>query len=265
MPHAQQHRSAPYHVPSRSSVAARINSPRPSVQHDIPPGQSLMHPVPREAMNPDMHHHYGSAASISPPMRTSGHAMSLDAGRRGSTAAGPITSPQPHRKRSLADGSPTNLAMDIDDRPTKRPSISSLSQSGGHTSQAGYGSSSKGPPYGGHRPSTSGSSLPPQAGGSGSYEFHSPSGDASRERTPTQSLSNPNSINNLREASNKEPASPPGGRGSFDDGQWRAPRAQVNTAIANWLKPQIQREGLWQLRAPALPPYMSLIRNPHHL
>ncbi|KAH7108169.1 hypothetical protein BKA62DRAFT_681286 [Auriculariales sp. MPI-PUGE-AT-0066] len=235
--HSQHRSGGPYIIPARGT-AGRIASPRASTQYDLPAGQGLVHGRDSDAYHPQ---HYSSATS--PQLRHVSHAIAADV-RRGSAPV-PINSPPLHRKRSIPDSSPTAMVVDIDDRPTKRPSISNLSQGGG----SGYASSqyvSAKPPSYGPRPSTGGGPLPPQAGPSSYDPYPSPPGgygDNGRERTPTQSLSNPNSINDLKGASStaKEHSPPPGSRG-FDDGQWRAPRAQVNTAIANWLKPQIQRE-----------------------
>ncbi|KZW00306.1 hypothetical protein EXIGLDRAFT_169431 [Exidia glandulosa HHB12029] len=268
-PHNSQYRSAPYHVPARKS-------PRRSIPHD---GSPLAQPVPSREVMPievfphsTQHHHSNPTAAVSSPqLRAAVRVMSpVDPShRRDSMPLSP-----PLRKRSLTDrgpDSPGGMTVDIDERPTKRPSITSLSQTasgfaqgqqqqGGSagSAQTGYYNSKGGAPsqYGGPRPSTSGG-LPPQpgapppassaAGRAPPEALPSPpaasSDSGTRERTPTQSLSNPNSHSNLRDnGTTKEPASPTI-RNSFDDGQWRAPRAQVNTAIANWLKPHIQREG----------------------
>lgn len=259
-PHSAQFRSAPYHVPSRKS-------PRRSIPND---GVSMSQPVPsRESMPVDMlvhstqHHHTNPAAS-SPQLRAAGRVMSpVDLGHR--RDSGPM-SPH-HRKRSVTDrgpDSPTAMTLDSDERPTKRPSITSLSQTAtgfaagqllqqgpAGSAQPGFYSSKAGASsqYGA-RPGTAGS-LSLQSGPSAAARappegLPSPPAGSSdggtRERTPTQSLSNPNSHSNLKDtASGKEPASPTT-RGTFDEGMWRAPRAQVNTAIANWLKPHIMGE-----------------------
>lgn len=276
-PHASQYRAAPYHVPAR-------RSPRQSIPSD---GAPIAQPVPSRELVPievyphsTHHHHTTPASSMSGPSKHAGARVisPIDTSHRRDSA--PIS--PPHRKRSVTDRGPDSpTGMDLDERPTKRPSITSLSQSAGGYgqgpqqqaaqqpgsqqpvsaggAQGGYYSSK--PPsqaqYGGPRPSTSGGIGPQQAApppppqSASARAQHEgvaspPAGSSdsgTRERTPTQSLSNPNSHSNLKgdAAGGKEPSSPTV-RGSFDDGQWRAPRAQVNTAIANWLKPHIQRE-----------------------